>query len=350
MNTMPVTVSAPRKKRIFMCFGHFMEDCPADARLRAMETARHIGKRLKMLGVDAIYAGTVGTPASEAARAFLGANGPAGSQLLTYLPVHFGDPGTSTQTYDQIYESIKGGRTQVLDAWPEGRRERMVRTCSALILLAGSRGCDHNVRIARQYGRPIIPLPQFGGVARREFVRIVEDAERTCGPMIAASLAAVGDYALDPEPLAAVAVDTAMRMTEAGVGSPSVFVAMPFAPDYRDGPRVERAISEAVEAELGWKVVLGRDIEMGVNQPLILLIQQAIRRATIVIGDLTLGRPNVYFEVGLSHGFERPTIFLSKQHTIVAFNLYGFERIVWRNIKDLGAQLSRKLIAINNEL
>ena len=94
------------------------------------------------------------------------------------------------------------------------------------------------------------------------------------------------------------------------------FVAMPF--DSLFQAYYEQVIRPAVE-ELGLKCIRGDEIY---SRPQIMAdIWNSIRKARLVIAELTNKNPNVFYEVGLAHAIGKPLILLTRNENDVPFDL-----------------------------
>lgn len=69
-------------------------------------------------------------------------------------------------------------------------------------------------------------------------------------------------------------------------------------------------ISRYLEEKLGVKVERG-DARI-LTKPLMDKIREQILRADLIIGDVTGGNPNVFYELGLAHAHGKPIIFLTQ--------------------------------------
>ena len=235
------------------------------------------------------------------------------------------------------------GTTQILDDYPHQRRERMVRNSDLVILMCGSRGTSQNASLAQTYGKPIVAIPQFGGVAQQEYSRIIDELEHSNDRDQLRLMRKIGDYSLSDEEIADAVLEVIDWILHEAK-TKSVFVAMPFDAEYDEGPDVEDAIRETVSEMLSWKVELAREIEIGSNLTLTEIIPMQISRSSIIIVDLHGNRPNVYYEAGIAHGLKLPTIFIAKYGDKVHFDLASHERLVWKNIRELKQQLGKWLV------
>lgn len=73
-------------------------------------------------------------------------------------------------------------------------------------------------------------------------------------------------------------------------------------------------------------------------------IYTQIRKADLIISDLSNKNPNVYYETGYAHALSKPVILLTKNAEDIPFDLKHYPHIVYNGkIKDLSSMLERKL-------
>lgn len=120
----------------------------------------------------------------------------------------------------------------------------------------------------------------------------------------------------------------------------TAFVAMPsdrrLRADYILG--VEQLLQDK-----GFIVVLARDRFQ--TQEKTLQIRLAIEEATVVIANLTLARPNCYYELGYAMALEKICIPVAKQGTKLHFNVRTQDCIFYENGLDLRKSLEKVLSA-----
>src|SRR5437763_1491957 len=89
----------------------------------------------------------------------------------------------------------------------------------------------------------------------------------------------------------------------------------------RSVPRYAEVIGPVCQ-EFGFDCVRGDDVY---NNGLIIEdISRSIREASVVIADVTPNNPNVFYEVGFSHGLNKPTILLSdRKRDSLPFDVSG---------------------------
>jgi hypothetical protein len=85
------------------------------------------------------------------------------------------------------------------------------------------------------------------------------------------------------------------------------FVAMPFRPELNF---FFLYLKQYLEKEYGLRVERG-DAKI-LTKPLMEKIREQILRADLVIGEVTDGNPNVFYELGLAHANHKPVLFLTR--------------------------------------
>jgi hypothetical protein len=119
-----------------------------------------------------------------------------------------------------------------------------------------------------------------------------------------------------------------------------VFVVMPFAKEFNDIYII--GIREVVE-KIKLVVERGDDIEH--NSQILEVIQQKIRDYDLIIADVTLPNPNVFYEVGYAHAAGTPTILVSRSGQKPPFDLQSFNHIFYESIVDLRDKLEKRIRA-----
>jgi hypothetical protein len=104
----------------------------------------------------------------------------------------------------------------------------------------------------------------------------------------------------------------------------SCFVMMPFRPLYE--AEYEGVIKPAVE-EAGLICVRGDEIYT--RQDIVQDIWHSIRKARLVVAELSDRNPNVMYEIGLAHAIGKPIIFMSRNEEDVPFDLRGLRYVYY---------------------
>jgi hypothetical protein len=107
---------------------------------------------------------------------------------------------------------------------------------------------------------------------------------------------------------------------------PNAFIAMPFSDPYDDVYR--DAIKPLVEA-IGYEPIRVDEI----SQPGIILndIWGQLTEASVVIAEVTEPNPNVYYEIGVAHALDKPTVLLAQRGTKLPFDLGPHRCIFYDN-------------------
>jgi hypothetical protein len=118
-----------------------------------------------------------------------------------------------------------------------------------------------------------------------------------------------------------------------------VFVIMPFAPEFQDLYRY--AVKASCES-LGVECV--RMDEQIFTEGIVDRMFKQIDAADLVIGEMSLHNPNVYYEVGYATGRRKKVLLLSKSTDSIPFDLRGFPHIVYGDrIEHLEAALKKSV-------
>jgi hypothetical protein len=125
---------------------------------------------------------------------------------------------------------------------------------------------------------------------------------------------------------------------------PMVYVIMPVGSDPRHAHR--RAAIEAVVRESGLAPYFPADgVDSKVSFDLV-RARRELRRARLVLADLTLERPSCYYEVGLAQALGRQVQLLAEAGTPI-HQAHGRENtIFYGNLEELAAELRPVLAAL----
>ncbi|MGL3109178.1 hypothetical protein [Bradyrhizobium sp. BR 1432] len=72
-------------------------------------------------------------------------------------------------------------------------------------------------------------------------------------------------------------------------------------------------------------------------------ILESIRKAEYVFVDLTLERPNVFWEAGYAHGIGKTPIYIARSGTKLHFDVKDYPIIMFRNMRELKGGIGRRL-------
>ena len=122
------------------------------------------------------------------------------------------------------------------------------------------------------------------------------------------------------------------KLAQATGGRRYCFVAM----TYHDGDRLFKRIERVVSDSVGLECIRA-DTVPAAGENARDKIHYLINHATIVIGDISGGRPNVYYEIGYALAIRRPALILARKGVRPHFDLEGLEVVHYqtRSKKDL---------------
>jgi len=122
------------------------------------------------------------------------------------------------------------------------------------------------------------------------------------------------------------------------------FVIIPFSTDYNDIYQI--GIKEVVQ-HLEFECVRADEI-VHTKNVICLGLCQPLRSSRFVIAELTNRNPNVLYELGLSHAFEKDVILLTQDIESIPFDLRNQSIIIYHDISDLRQKLSKQLQGLIN--
>lgn len=123
---------------------------------------------------------------------------------------------------------------------------------------------------------------------------------------------------------------------------PKAFIVMQFSSPYNE---VYRDTIEPLVTEIGFSPIRVDDI----TQPGIIIndIRNSITESSVIIADISEANPNVYYEVGMSHALDKPTILLAQRGIQLPFDVGPHRCIFYENTipgrAKLHEALSRRL-------
>jgi hypothetical protein len=116
------------------------------------------------------------------------------------------------------------------------------------------------------------------------------------------------------------------------------FVVMPFGPEMDDVYHL--GIRETVQALGG---ACERADEIQHTGRIIEKIYDSIRGASVIIAEVSVPNPNVYYEIGFAHALGKPVVLLTREIATSPFDLRGYNHIVYKSILELRGSLGSVL-------
>jgi len=266
---------------------------------------------------------------NAACRALKGAPESVRSRIVTILP------GIDTGVFERF--SI-GTIVHVAYADSRVRRHSMVLTSDAVVAINGSGATKEVIDLAYVAGKPLIPIPITGGSALECWNKYENELIRRL------RLSSEEVDSLKSEKNLSCAVSMCLKLISRAL-RPRCFVAMPFTD--HPLPNVFETIRSAAE-EQGYQVIrLDQEIFTG---NIVEVIWESIRNCDLVIVDLTNHKPNVYYEMGISHALGKPTLLSVYSHdgnvpNDIPFDIKVQRIIPYGTLQSLRCQLKSHLSA-----
>lgn len=134
-----------------------------------------------------------------------------------------------------------------------------------------------------------------------------------------------------------------VKKTRSQVDEKMVFVAMPFKDEFKD--IYETGILLAIN-ELGMKCV--RVDEQVFTGPIVDKINDNILKANVIVAEITEYNPNVFYELGLAHGYNKKVIMLTLDISSIPFDLRHLRIVKYEtgNIGEFKEQFKKEIISI----
>ena len=219
-------------------------------------------------------------------------------------------------------------------AHPQLVPPEQIAEADAAIFVAGGEGTFIAANWARIAGIPVLGVTAFGGAGSELYAYEKAHLGEKFGSAITLEeFGALNQDTTDIERLAADVITLAERI----VIPHTVFPVLPFSKDYGDVKDSFKASCSEAGLELR-----GTE-EEETTERIIPRILDGIRRAAIVIADVSEARPNVYYEIGLAQGMRREVILTARSGTVLPFDVTDIPVIFWDSQRTLKEQLTRRL-------
>ncbi len=212
-------------------------------------------------------------------------------------------PGDDVKKIEKFSE---GKTIRLTNRSPQARRFALASTVDVLVAVAGGGGTRQYLDLALALGHPILPVPFCGGKANTywksnskvisEWFDIDKQTAKRWEALLQSDSVKLRQEA--PE----VAKKVIARLLK------RCMVIMPFSKEYDH--LYKEAIAPAT-TELGFFPI--RTDRLNLPGDIIEMIYAGIRNCDCAIAVLTEFRPNVMYELGLTHAYDKPTLILVKK-------------------------------------
>jgi hypothetical protein len=134
-------------------------------------------------------------------------------------------------------------------------------------------------------------------------------------------------------------IQSEQQRTKSAAGrKPRIFAVMPFNREFDD---VFFLGIQEVGEKLGFVVERADLVEH--SGPIMEMIVERIKRADVVVGDITNANANVLYEIGLAHANKIPTILIMRSGGEIPFDVRAHNVLFYENVTRLREALIRRL-------
>jgi hypothetical protein len=222
---------------------------------------------------------------------------------------------------------------------PKFRVPEPIQAADAIVIVGGLNGTNRAANWARISGKPLLPIPRFGGAAAKIYRQELSSFhERYSGRIpknefenLAQATSELRDFAR-----------TIVSLAEMLQASNSVLVVMSFSGE----PSLTDAFESFKEVCAENKYQCNRiDTEADIPRIMPELLQKLSQCAFCIV-DITEEKANVYDELGYAEAAKRPVIVTAKKGTSLPFDVKDIPVVFWENQTGLKEQLRKKIRAI----
>jgi hypothetical protein len=247
--------------------------------------------------------------------------------LAGQIPIH---------TYGKV-------RTSQLTDWelgnPKLKIPEPIDVADAVIVVGGFTGTHRATNWTRISGKPLLPIPRFGGAAENIYAEELASFDKHYSSRLTRDQ--FEDLAQLNSDLAAFA-KTIISLAERVQESKSVLVIMSFSDDPLLGDANESF--KEVCKEFGYEC--NRiDEENDIPRVMPELLQRLSGCAFCIV-DLSDEKANVFYELGYAEGAKTPVVVTAKKGTSLPFDVKDIPVIFWDSQKTLKEQLRKKINVI----
>lgn len=220
---------------------------------------------------------------------------------------------------------------------PQLTPPEQIAEADAAIFVAGNEGTFIGANWARIAGIPVLGVTQFGGAGKALYAFERAQLGRKFGRAVTeADFDVLNQDTADVAKLAAEVVTLAEKI----VIPHTVFPVLPFSVPFDDVMDSFAACCREADLEL-------EDLgQQATTARIVPRIVEGIRRAAFVVADVSEPSPNVYFEIGLAHGLDKPIVLTARTGTVLPFDLADMPTIFWDNQRQLRQELTLRLQAL----
>lgn len=236
-------------------------------------------------------------------------------------------PGKDRKKIDKF---DKGTTIKLHGKTPQARRFALASNSDVLVAINGGRGTQQHLDLSLALGRPILPVPFCGGRSRKcwdankEIVKASFDIDEVAArAWEELDIGVAGNAERAASEIAEKLIER-LRMR--------CMVIMPFSEEYRT---LYESQIEPAARNAGFLPI--RTDYLHRTGDIIEMIYRGIRNCDCAIVVIDGYRPNVMYELGLAHAYEKPTLLLHSQNEKLPFDIDNQNVIAYSN-NDPGLQ------------
>ncbi len=213
-----------------------------------------------------------------------------------------------------------------------------VEKAHAIICVGGYDGTNMAANLGRIAQKTVLPVARFGGASSQiydfEREKIAQNKNYRIELQDFEILAGINS---SNEELAQRVVNLAERVKSSG----NAFVIMSFKddPSLKDTHASFKTVCKIYDPPYR---CIRLDEEKGIKR-IFPEILRHIEQSAFVFVDLTLGRPNVYYELGYAEALEKPIIATAKEGTEIHFDAKDIPIIFWNSQEDFKKELVKTI-------
>jgi hypothetical protein len=257
-------------------------------------------------------------------------------QIIGYVT----DGRRSTHNFGKI-------KTSELKNWglesPDLKIPEPILAADVIVSVCGFDGTQRGANWARIANKPLLPVVKFEGASKliyreeRNNFKNKYDGNITLDDFEDLSLTLISDDEL---------AENVIKLAERTLVSYDVFAVMSFkeSPDLIDAYNSFKDVCSKFDPPYN---CLRMDEITNINRITPEMLNR-IKKSAIVIVDLSLERPNVYYELGFADALEKPIIVTAKEGTKIHFDAKDFPILFWNSQTQLKKDLEQRIQQIAN--
>jgi len=219
---------------------------------------------------------------------------------------------------------------------PNLRIPEPIENADVVIAVCGFNGTQTAANWARIANKPLLPLVKFEGAAKAIYKEERKKYENIGGNNISLDdFEDLAETTVSDDELALTVINLAERINV----SKDAFVIMSFT----DDPALIDAYQSFKEVCTQFNYDCKRMDEITDNKRITPAMFSSIKNSAFVIVELSMERPNVYYEMGYADALDKPMIALAKEGTTIHFDAKDVPIIFWNSQTQLKKDLHARI-------